>query len=478
MPPNIIVIIIDALRASALSSYGNTEIETPHIDQFASRSILYRNAFTTSTWTIPTHTSMLTGLFQSEHRIENIKADRALNKQIHTFPEILAKEGYLTSAFSQNLLFSPKFNFNYFGEFFTSDDLLEARGLTRKLQEMAVSNHGLRTSAAKYIKKLISLRLVFDQMLDWVGRNSSDSPFLMMSNIANVHYPWALPVDILVKNRTLPRKREYLGLDPFRFNSEAKEVTQDHREIWKELYLGATQHVDREVGRFITRLQDQGVLENSVVVLTSDHGEMLGDYRDIVGHTLSLHDNVIRIPLILHHPDLQSGRVVEPVVQNIDLFPSILDWGEAPSGSALPAQMKRPSLPLSNDALNGNGFAIAEEDYTESYDVRGALMRINPALDPHRYPVKQTAIHIGSHKFIKCAGTTDEFYDLINDPYEQTNLIDSEEQEDKQMLADLQARLSDWEDHLDRYPPVPLNQESPETDPQVLARLRDLGYTE
>ena len=124
--PNIIVIILDALRAKNVSCYGYNKRTTPNLDGFAADNVLFHRAFTTSTWTIPTHASMLSGLYLSQHRIENVKGDRRFNDAIITLPQALREEGYTTAAYSQNMLFSPQHHFEDFDIFNTLDERLDA----------------------------------------------------------------------------------------------------------------------------------------------------------------------------------------------------------------------------------------------------------------------------------------------------------------------------------------------------------------
>jgi arylsulfatase A-like enzyme len=106
--PHIILIVLDAVRARNMSAYGYPISTTPYIDGFANNNLLFRRAYAPATWTIPTHASLLTGLYLSQHRIENVNRDRSFNKAIVTLPQLLRSSGYQTAAFSQNLLFSAE----------------------------------------------------------------------------------------------------------------------------------------------------------------------------------------------------------------------------------------------------------------------------------------------------------------------------------------------------------------------------------
>ena len=189
--------------------------------------------------------------------------------------------------------------------------------------------------------------------------------------------------------------------NPWRFNSGLSEITPTHSQLWTALYDAATMHLDRELARFIEKIRAGKHWEKTVVVVTADHGEMLGEHQGILGHTLTLHDNILKVPLIVRHPDYPQGIQVEGVVQTIDLFPSILEWAEVKDKFIPSFQRIRPSLSNAvTEPGRKGGYAYAEEDFTGSYDVLAGLERVNPNMNLNKYPRKQIAVHGGAHKYI------------------------------------------------------------------------------
>ncbi|HBY96440.1 MAG TPA: hypothetical protein DEP84_21270 [Chloroflexi bacterium] len=478
--PNVILLILDTLRAKNVSCYGYPAKTTPHLDTFANENILFKHAFSAATWTIPSHASMLTGLYPSQHRIENIRADRRFNRALVTLPEALRSAGYRTAAFSQNMLFSRENHLDDgFDEFFNVDELLNSRSQTRFVRQVADGSQGPWRLAARYVRKMIAPRLVLDNMYDWIKARGGQEPFFLMANALAPHFPWTVPPDILLRqegfNPKYLLKPDFVTLKKqWEFNAGTREVTETHRRIWRVLYDASIVHVDREVGRFLRRLGRWRGWENTIVVITADHGEMLGDYRDIVGHTLSLHDNLIHVPLIVRHPDYSPGLKVEGVVQTLDLYPSVLEWSGAPMDGIPSAQTQRPGLAGAvARASNPGGIAFAEEDYTDSYDVIEKLLSVNPAMDPTKYPRQQLAAHSATHKYLWCDDRPGEFYNLVTDPDELHNLINTAV--DRPALADLQIALDVWRSNLEIFPPR-LVDDAAEMDETVIERLRALGY--
>jgi len=473
--PNIIILILDAVRAKHLSCYGYSKSTTPCLDAFADESVLFLRAFSPATWTIPTHASILSGLYLSQHRIENVKADRLFNESIVTLPIALQSCGYHTSAFSQNMLFSPQHHLGDFDEFYSLESLLGSRLLTRIVQRVS---SGLATPGqriARYARKVMAPRIMLDAVFHWVTSDIAKRPFSLMVNLANAHYPWAPPPDLLLRQVGFkPKyllKGEFVTLDPFQYNSGKRKVTEMQRKIWRSLYDAAIMHLDREVGRFLRRLQRWQGWSDTIIVVTSDHGEGLGDYRDIVGHTLSLHDNIIHVPLIVRHPDYPPRRKVERVVQTIDLFSSAMEWAGFPRERVPPAQLQRTSLSSAvSDADNPGGFAFAEEDYTDSYNVLEGLRGVNPAMDHGKYPRQQICCRSATHKFIWCDDREGEFYNLVTDPEEKRNLISTSDPVEQSILDEHRRTLEAWRNSLEIFPPRPADG-SPEIDSSTIERI-------
>lgn len=478
--PSILVIILDALRAKNVSSYGYSVRTTPHLDRFAGENVLFRRAYTTSTWTIPTHASMLSGLYLSQHRLENIRRDRRFHESVVPLPAALRPAGYETAAFSQNMLFTPAHHFDCFDTFYGPEDLRELRWLSGQLFAGSSGTNGLVDRFNSYLEKMFRPRAFFDAIFDWIGAQDSSTPFFLMANVLNAHYPWAPSPDILLSQlRFNPRhllRSEFTLLKPWQFNSGLKQVTDTHRRVWRSLYDAAAIHLDRELGRFLERLRRWHGWQDLVVVVTSDHGEMLGDYRDLVGHMLSLHDNILHVPLVVRHPDYPSELTVEGVVQTVDLYPSIVEWAGVGSDSIPTAQLQRPSYSKAVDSPDSlSGYAFAEEDYSDSYDVIDGPIGTNPKMKADKFPRRQVSVRSATHKYIWCDDRPGEFYDLLSDPSETNNVFS--QNADAPVMAELEQILEGWYSGLEVFPPR-IEERPGEEDAELIERLRRLGYVE
>lgn len=473
--PNIILIILDAVRARNLSAYGYPERTTPHIDAFAERHLLFERAFTTSTWTIPTHHSMLSGLYLSQHGLSSVETNVSFNENIVPLPAALREIGYVSAGFSQNLLFSPRFHFDSFDVFHTTvtPTSVAAANANFKKPGKRLTRLGM---LRRYAHKAFSLSSFMESLEQWIRSRPAREPFFLAANIAQVHAPWAPPPGLLLRKlgRHIPRLTDpdFSAPKPFEINSKKKPVTDLHRLIWKRLYDSSLIHTDRVVGGFLRRLARWPGWQNTILILTADHGELLGDFNDIFGHTLTLNDRIMHVPLILKHPDYgQPGRV-RGVVQTLDLYPTILGWNgyrQVPS-----AQLQRPTL---DEALSApgdeGGTAVAEEDYTRNYDVISGLRRVNPGMKLDLYPRQQTAYRNANFKLMMYDDRPSALYDMRADPDEAAAITAESPNGHLETIRRLAMELEIWRSNLEVFPP---RIAGPNTDTQVDERLRDLGY--
>jgi arylsulfatase A-like enzyme len=430
---------------------------------------------------MPTHASMLSGLYLSQHRLENVNADRSFNETIITLPKALKANNYKTAAFSQNFLFSNTHHLaEDFDEFFPLWNVERRQRKVNHNRQPASRTNRYWKAFRSYSAKKSSLSHAFDSFHRWLTEAEHNAPLFLMANITSAHYPWAPPIDILW--RQLGADIRFLfdpGMmtpNPFRYNSDRVKVSDRHRHIWRALYDAAIIHIDRELARFLNRLRNWPGWSNTILIITADHGEMLGDRGNIFGHTLSLHDQLLHVPLIIRHPDYVGGNSIEGVVQTLDLYHTVLEWCGS-LGEYIPtAQLQRP--PLSEAVArpwDQSGFAFAEEDYSDSYNPIAGLRKVNPKLAPNKYPMIQRAVRSATHKYIWYADRLGEFYNLASDPAEAHNLIDTDVKQEIDILHGLQQALSMWRAEMELFPPI-VESRAVELAPEMMEHLRALGY--
>jgi arylsulfatase A-like enzyme len=304
--PSVLVVIVDTLRADHLSSYGYARPTSPRIDAVARAGVLFESAIATSSWTLPSHVALVTGRYPHEnHPIKG-----ALDPAARTVVEEFRDRGYRTGAFSANTFFfsSPMGfgrGFIHFEDFFHS----WADRAARTLYGRKITQFVLRWLGYEDVPGRKRASDVTAATLDWIG--SDPRPFLAYLNYFDSHDPYLPPQPW--RNKFTARSNPGGILNSFllRYYPEmSAEQLQD--EI--AAYDGAISYVDDQIGRLLDELDRRGRLENTIVVITADHGEMLGEH-DLYLHRNCLYRQAIQVPLIVRWPkQVPAGlRVSQPV---------------------------------------------------------------------------------------------------------------------------------------------------------------------
>ena len=270
--PNVVVITIDTLRADHLGCYGYKQIRTPNIDALAAEGARFERAYTAVPVTLPSHTVMFTGTYPMRSGMHDFAANK-LGPGQPTLASVLKEHGYVTGAVIGSAVLDSRFGlnrgFDFYYDHFDFNRLQESN-----LEEMERPGN-----------------LVADVALDWLGQNYQKKFFLWM-HLYDPHYPYHPPA---------PYAAEY----------------QDHP------YDGEIAFADSQVGRLIHFLKSKGLYENTMIVLTGDHGESLGEHGEKY-HGFFIYNATLHVPFIIHLPGAASPRVVPGLVNLADLMPTVL----------------------------------------------------------------------------------------------------------------------------------------------------------
>lgn len=363
--PDIILISIDCLRADHLGVYGYERDTSPNLDAFAEEATVFRHAMATSSYTLPTHASMLTGLPPSFH---GASGGRPLFSSVPYAPQLLAEEGYRVSGLVSAPFLAPAYGFN---RGFHTYHLLSAR----------------------------APRLV-DEALELLREGEGQSQFLFF-HLFDVHMPYVPPREF--RNRFGGRPTDITGLLE---RLEHRTATRDDREEAMSLYDGEIALVDRELGRFFESLKASGAFDRSLIIVTGDHGEAFFEHgRWEHGRPWSsdpgLYEEILHVPLIVKWPSGSAPSAVDDVVTEADIFATILDVAGI-----------RESTPWSRNlrAPGGTRTLFAEVVPKEK---EGATEE-----------VRHIALRHGSLKYMS-SPEKEELYDLAADPNETRNLMAS-----------------------------------------------------
>lgn len=297
--PNLLLYVVDTLRRDRLSAYGHPGEPTPALQRLADRGLLFENAYSTASWTWPSTASLLTGLLPTEHGLEGPKT-AYLDGRLETIAERARANGYRTAGFVGNPLIDLRGNFQQGFETFAPSD-----GQFRKSETL------------------------LPPALEWLRTNGS-TPFFLYVHTVDTHYPYkayepfALDPDPELDAGQPEKLRDWL--DPLRkrvleSSKRGEDLPLDDIVSPQALarlearYLACVRTADYWFGQTVEQLEQQGVLDNTVIAFTTDHGEEFLEH-DLINHGASVNDSLVHVPLILAGPGVPEGQRIERVVSN------------------------------------------------------------------------------------------------------------------------------------------------------------------
>lgn len=362
---NVVLISIDSLRPDRLGAYGHRPdyvqdlAVSPNIDAIALEGVTFDNAWSTTSWTLPAHMAMMTGLTDGSHNV--IQDDFRLDPLRSIMAEKFRAAGYKTGGFYSGPYLDPKYGFGRGFDIYESgmipmDDWVrevvrwkearEARG--EKVSPAMVTGMRDRKSHIDITSPRIN-----QKGLKFLEEHAGEDPFFLFLHYFDVHY------DHLPENCEpgLDKKfdPEYAGLmDGVNWYFNPKVVDQESgRQLISERDLGHVQAlydaeifwVDRHIGRIVQSLKDLGVYDNTIICITSDHGDEFFEH-DRIGHRGTLWTEVLKIALILRIPDglTAPGKRLDTVARIYDIAPTLLDYAGVDSISEAEGSSLRPEI--------------------------------------------------------------------------------------------------------------------------------------
>jgi arylsulfatase A-like enzyme len=455
--PSILLVVIDTLRADAVSAYGKVEGSTPTLDRLAREGLLYRHAFAPSPWTLPSHATLFTGLTIPRHGV-GVNGVIELRGEFETLAERLGRAGYRTGGFSENPLVSRYVGLDQgFGRFVsvTVDDLLAHSGGGESELDFDVLEE-------------------VGSWLDAWWLPFDDRPLFVFVNLFDPHDPYSVrdpnPFVPSDADRDVPAStalRE-LGMCDRLPPGEVLAVLHG-------LYLGEAAAADAKLGPLVDRVREARPRRDLVTVITSDHGEHLGEHG-LLGHEYSVRNPVLQVPLVVHGlPGVAPAELPQPIGL-ARLSGSILAWAGIRTDqdpSPLPGSPDAIETPRPLFALYGDDEFVTPEplhreggrmNRTEA-DVRRAGCEPDDRVfgDIHavtRFPFK----------LIRFPDHAPELYDLSWDPAERSDLAGHR----PDLVTELSRQLSTFVERLG----AAAQKDAPAPAPEALEALRQLGYVE
>jgi arylsulfatase A-like enzyme len=427
--PNVLLLILDTVRAKSLGLYGYERATTPHLSAFARNGLVFERAVATAPWTLPSHASVFTGRFPHQ-----LSADweEPLDDAHATLAEVLGSSGYQTAGFVANLLYGSYVHGLSRG-FVHYEDYPVSVG-----QTVLSSSLGRALAGTTTFHRLLGYEdllnrkpagVIVDAFLDWIdGRE--ERPYFAFLNLFDAHEPYLPPppFDTLFgPTGPRPLSREVSLKRDTRARRPAKWImTPEEFQIELNAYDGAIAYLDSELGRLFETLEARGELDNTLVVVTSDHGEQHGEHR-LFGHLNSLYAPLLHVPLLIAGPGVPVGRL-EGTVSLRDLPATILDLVSAPDERRLPGHSLAPlwatdSAPLESDPPIAGLTGATPPGPILSTLYRGVVLR-------PWYPVlrgdEMHSLWDGDYHYICNGDGFEEVYDTSLDQEEEDNLADGQ----------------------------------------------------
>jgi arylsulfatase A-like enzyme/Tfp pilus assembly protein PilF len=394
---NVVVITIDTLRADHLGCYGYKQIRTPNIDALAADGARFERAYAAVPVTLPSHTVMFTGTYPMLSGMHDFSANK-LGPGQATLASVLKEHGYATGAVIGSAVLDSRFGlnrgFDFYYDHFDFNRLQESN-----LEEMERPGN-----------------LVADVALDWLSKNYRKKFFLWM-HLYDPHYPYRPPAPYAAEYKDRP-------------------------------YDGEIAFADSQVGRLIRFLKSRGLYANTLIVLSGDHGESLGEHGEKT-HGFFIYNATLHVPFIIHLPGAASPRTVPDLVSLADLMPTVLQALKVD----VPAQVQgRNLLPLMRTREPGDARGLYAETFLPRLHFNWSELR---------------GVETENYHFIDAPKP--ELYDLTKDPGETRNLFG----EKKAVSEEMRARLATL---IQQYSAGPELAEKTGLDPALMERLKSLGY--
>ena len=417
--PNVLLIVWDTVRARSLSLHGYERRTTPHLEQWARTGAVFDHAISTSPWTLPSHGSMFTGRWAGEL---SANWEQALGDEYPTLAEVLGHRGYVTAGFVANTFYGGYEHglargFARYEDYVVSlPELLMSSSLLGGI----ANSHSVRNLLGYYDNfPRKNAAAVTDHFLSW-QRTNGERPFFAFLNYFDAHESYLPPAPFaeafggvtpggspsLIQDRRRTLRRDWTTRPPEEIAAEMK------------LYDGAILYLDDQLNRLLGQLQSRGVLDNTIVILTSDHGEQFGEHGLFL-HGNSLYHRLLHVPLMIRFPSrIPGGTRVDSPVTLRDLPATVLDLIN-PQGAPHPFPGHTLARHWSPPGTRDRDPAASDIARAE---VRQALWAVPefawyPAARGDMESVTDDAYH-----YIRNGDGTEELYSLRNDPDERHNV--------------------------------------------------------
>lgn len=439
---NVILITVDTLRADVLSCYSQQAPPTPCFQRFAEDGILFEQAYSAAPWTFPAIASVMTGLPPWVH--EASQAGATLPQALPTLAECLRDAGYHTAAIGRSLVLQPTRRG-------ISQGFLEYNFYPKNLAVHSMGDNLLVRVFPVRSRREASTESLTDLCIDWLDANAN-KPFFLWVHYFDPHTPYAPPTAYLPDGEPPPtvgtRFAEDVGVRSGYFVPSKTE-----RNWIRQLYEAEVRYVDDNLGRLLAALKKQGLYDQSLIILSSDHGEEMWE-RGVVGHGHTLYQELLRVPLVVKPPGSHTPRRIETPVSTQRIMWTVLDLcevgyvGDEWFDDSLAGLWQGDGEPAQAAAVLSTGTVFYEQ---------------------------RECVFFDGLKYIRSLVTEeDKLYDLSSDPQERASIAAWSADKVQQARRILQEYNDRARELRERFGVLDSQQE--DLDWETLQQLKALGY--
>jgi len=438
-PKHVIFITVDTTRADYIGIYGSKRIKTPNLDALAKDSAVFKNCYSVTHTTIPSHTSLFTSLYLKDHGV--ISMGQILPDFKDFLPKLFKRVGYKTAAFTSGGHLSPAININQgFDDFFYPE-----------------KNENIAKKTA-------------DKVINWLDINKN-APFFIWTHFFDPHmrYMPPPPYDTMYKYTSNKTFNDYDVKNVHEFDKRAYLKYNPDPEFYRNLYRGEISYMDSQIGRVIEELKKLNIYDNSVIVLVADHGEFLGEHGLFYSHGGGIFNEVIHVPMFIKMENQKQKEMRTQLVSSIDIYPTLteifgLKISNPIRGKSLLSIIKNPASPEIRYRVYFEAvWRVMAGERTKDFTY------IRDLYDVEKFKTVRGFMFPEKTKFVKNVKGRQKLFDNRLDGPQEHNLVDKKQKLARQFEEDILKFSADKINY--HYKPGIV------TDAKQLDKLKALGYT-
>ena len=483
--PNIVLIVMDTARADVFMELHRTD-SIPFFADIDAKSTQFTSAFASAPWTLPSHASLFTGSFPSKH------GGHAGHKKLHdsytTLPEVFSNENYETVAVSNNTWINEEFGFGQgFDKFYKNWQYIQSKtdfgtiarqeegnGKFRKIAERIFEGNPLtnlfNALYGRFYRKTHDdgAARTNQWISNWLTSRNNSRQFFLFINYLEPHLEYRPPREHATE--FLPDSVSYeeamnVNQDAWTYIADSVQMSEADFDVLRALYRAEITYLDERIGELQEQLEAAGEWNDTIFVVTGDHGENIGDHA-LMDHQYCLYDTLIHVPLVIAGGAFDGGGTVDDLVQLTDLGPTLLDAAGIEAPEFREQAQGQSFYPEAENEAREYVFAeyLAPQPSMEALEKRVGTLPD----DIRRFDRSLRAVRSQEWKLIRGSDESTELYNVADDPGESTDLSEVY----PERAEALSTNLNEW---LDSFEHADIDGNVAMTD-ETANRLEDLGY--